>query len=52
MDDRTTTWPACPPPTEPPRLFLAFLDEHGREKPAQFLKRAWDYLDAEGPGRR
>ena len=28
--------------------FLAFLDEHGREKPAQFLKRAWDYLDAEG----
>lgn len=32
--------------------FLAFLDEHGREKPAQFLKRAWDYLDAEGLGRR
>ena len=24
------------------------MDEHGREKPAQFLKRAWDYLDAEG----
>lgn len=28
--------------------FLAFLDEHDRERPAQFLKRAWDYLDAEG----
>ncbi len=45
---RTSTWRACPPPTEPPRASCAFADEHGREKPAQFLKRAWDYLDAEG----